>query len=96
MSEITYETIHSTLEAAEFAAENYTSREAALASLARARVELEQLTRQTVDDARDQGASWELVGMMLGISKQGAQQRYGRTQRRPGAGAYDVALPLED
>lgn len=79
MNEITYDAIHSTLEAAEFAAENYTSREAALSSLGRARTELDQLIRQTVDAARADGTSWDVIGMMLGVSKQGAQQRYGRS-----------------
>jgi hypothetical protein len=31
---------------------------------------------EAVDDARKQGRSWSSIGMVLGISKQAAQQRF--------------------
>src|ERR1035437_199506 len=33
--------------------------------------------RATVDEARKEGATWEDIGRELGISKQGAQKRFG-------------------
>ena len=41
-------------------------------------------TVQDVVDARQLGASWQHVGMALGISAEGARSRYGRPARRRG------------
>ena len=41
-------------------------------------------TLQDVVDARQLGASWQHVGMALGISAEGARSRYGRPARRRG------------
>jgi hypothetical protein len=41
-------------------------------------------TVQDVVDARALGASWQHVGMALGISAEGARSRYGRPARRRG------------
>jgi len=50
--------------------------------------ELEAATVRDVADARALGASWQLVGLALGISAEGARSRYGRPAgRRPGAEA---------
>jgi hypothetical protein len=42
-------------------------------------VDQEKLQRQFVSGARAVGASWESIGKALGISMQGAQQRFGPT-----------------
>jgi hypothetical protein len=38
----------------------------------------EAMTEAAVDEARAAGHTWQEVGDMLGMSKQGAQQRFGR------------------
>jgi hypothetical protein len=40
--------------------------------------EIERLTGEWVDKAREAGASWAQIGTALGISRQAAQQRFGR------------------
>lgn len=43
----------------------------------------EALTRRTVEEverARSEGASWTGIGRKLGVSKQAAQQKYGKRQ----------------
>lgn len=40
-------------------------------------------TRAAVEVARSYGVTWEMIGDVLGISKQAAQQRFGR--REPAA-----------
>ena len=50
----------------------------ALRSLPAAQVALDALTRQAVELARAQGATWQQVGEVFGMSKQAAQQRWGR------------------
>ena len=53
-----------------------------------AAAELEAATVRDVVDARALGASWQLVGLALGISAEGARSRYGRPAgRRPGGEA---------
>lgn len=37
---------------------------------------LETLTRRTVDAAREEGHSWDVIGHCLGITKQAAHQRF--------------------
>jgi len=39
---------------------------------------IEDATERAVRAARAQGSSWEHIGACLGITKQGAQQRFGR------------------
>jgi hypothetical protein len=39
---------------------------------------LEQRMRSTVQQLRTGGASWAVIGAAVGITKQAAQQRYGR------------------
>jgi hypothetical protein len=51
---------------------------ALLPALARERDAVEQSIRLQVATARDAGASWAEIGRALGVSKQAAQQRYGR------------------
>lgn len=41
-----------------------------------ARCELDQLIRQLVDDLVAQGATWGDIGRALGITRQGARQRF--------------------
>ena len=53
---------------------------APLRDLARAvavRDDAERAIGAAVDAARDQGLSWATIGAVLGISRQGALQRYG-------------------
>lgn len=38
----------------------------------------ERVTAQQVSALREQGLSWSQIGTALGISKQAAQQRYGK------------------
>ena len=45
--------------------------------LVSARVILDDGVDRAVAGARSAGASWEAIGAALGMSKQGAQQRYG-------------------
>lgn len=40
---------------------------------------VDQKLRSLVAQARAEGASWEQVGHALGITKQAAQQRFGKT-----------------
>lgn len=52
--------------------------EVELADLAALRDDLEAVIVASVAAWRAQGRSWSSIGDALGISKQGAQQRYGR------------------
>ena len=52
--------------------------EVELADLATLRTEIETVIASAVDTWRKQGRSWATIGDALGISKQGAQQRYGK------------------
>jgi hypothetical protein len=47
----------------------------------RQRREAEAGTVEAIDRARRAGTSWADIGLALNMSKQGAQQRYGRTIR---------------
>ena len=49
-----------------------------LSGLHGAMLHVEGLIRAAVRAARQDGESWEAVGAMLGVSKQAAQQRYGK------------------
>lgn len=46
--------------------------------LAAARFHLDRITCAAVQSARLDGASWAQIGTALGITKQAAQQRYGK------------------
>lgn len=50
----------------------------ALAGLAELQTELDAVVRASVATLLEQGYSWADIGRQLGISRQGAQQRYGR------------------
>lgn len=50
----------------------------ALRAVPDAQVALELLTRQAVELARAQGSTWADVGAVFGMTKQAAQQRWGR------------------
>lgn len=47
---------------------------------ARARVEVDKLLNEAVSAARTAGQSWESVGQALDMSRQAAQQRFGRSE----------------
>lgn len=53
--------------------------EVELAELVRLRDEVDQVIAVAVEGWRAQGRSWATIGNALQLSKQGAQQRYGRT-----------------
>lgn len=53
----------------------------ALRVLTDVEVELEQLRRDRVQDARDAGVSWDRIGEALGISRQAAWEYYNRDLR---------------
>jgi predicted ArsR family transcriptional regulator len=42
---------------------------------------VDQKLRALVAQARSEGASWEQIGQALGITKQAAQQRFGKTAK---------------
>lgn len=50
----------------------------ALSNLARAAADVEQATRAAVMGARVDGRTWGEIGAALGITRQAAQQRFGR------------------
>lgn len=50
-------------------------------AMEQARAEYEGELLSLVMDARDAGESWASIGRALGITKQAAQQRYGRLCR---------------
>jgi len=59
-----------------------TTQAQALASMRRARTTIREADRTIgyeVGAARNAGATWEQIGEALAITKQAAQQRYGRT-----------------
>lgn len=53
--------------------------EVELAELVAIRDEFDEVIQGAVDKWRAQGRSWATIGNALQLSKQGAQQRYGRT-----------------
>lgn len=54
---------------------------AALRELTRAEVELGDLRRRIVADARSAGASWDQIGESLGMSRQSAWEYFSRSVR---------------
>lgn len=52
--------------------------EVELADLAALRTDVDNVIADAVDTWRKQGRSWATIGEALGMTKQGAQQRYGR------------------
>lgn len=64
-----------------------------LVALSRAaRAETDVLLAAAVTSARGAGCTWEQVGAILGMTRQAAQQRYGRA----GTGADPVPAPAEE
>lgn len=49
------------------------------------RAAAEQLEQAEVKRARDQGTSWSKIGAVYGLTKQGAQQRFGEDRRKKSA-----------
>jgi hypothetical protein len=56
--------------------------------------EITQLLQAAVTSARLAGASWERIGQRLGISRQAAQQRFGRTPAQSGTTGMDATRRL--
>lgn len=54
-----------------------------LADVARLQ-DLERAIAADAAGARSLGASWQAIGLVLGISAEGARSRYGRTGESPG------------
>lgn len=57
----------------------WSSVEMALADVATARAAIEEATTELVRAARAGGIAWAAIGDALGVTKQAAQQRYGKT-----------------
>lgn len=57
---------------------------------AQAHDETRRILQSAVDSARRAGHSWEAIGRILGVSKQAAQQRFGRPQQPPAGDAPEV------
>lgn len=55
---------------------------AMLEAIADIRARLDDLEYQAVQWAREQGETWDQIGERLGISRQAAQSRWRRVQRR--------------
>ena len=53
-----------------------------LDSLRQARERLDSLEAGALRDARQAGVTWKAIGVLYGLSKQGAQQKFGGTPRR--------------
>ena len=51
----------------------------AITAMARLAADLEDATRQAITGLRESGYSWADIAMRLGITRQGAQQRWGET-----------------
>jgi DNA invertase Pin-like site-specific DNA recombinase len=51
---------------------------AALNAIAELRTELDRHEAATVRKARNLGASWQLIAMALGVTRQAVHKRYGR------------------
>jgi len=51
---------------------------AALRAVARLRQELDRVEAVTVRRARNAGASWQLIALCLGVTRQAVHKRYGR------------------
>ena len=51
----------------------------AITEMVRLAADLEDATRQAISTLNDFGYSWADIGMRLGITRQGAQQRWGDT-----------------
>ena len=49
----------------------------AITAMARLAIDLEDATRQAINELNALGYSWADIGMRLGITRQGAQQRWG-------------------
>lgn len=50
----------------------------ALNAIALLRRELDRVEATTVRSARNRGASWQLIALALGVSKQAVHKKYGR------------------
>lgn len=53
-----------------------------LAEMADVMVEMENAMQAAVDGQRERGASWATIGSAFGITRQAAQQRFGRASNR--------------
>jgi len=51
----------------------------ALNSIAELRKELDRVEAGTVRAARNRGASWQLIALALGVTKQAVHKKYGRS-----------------
>ena len=51
----------------------------AITAMSRLAIDLEDATRQAITGLRESGYSWADIAMRLGITRQGAQQRWGET-----------------
>jgi hypothetical protein len=56
-----------------------------LSELLSLRDDVEAAIARGVDGLREQGHSWQYIGTALGIRRQSAQERYGRTPERGGS-----------
>ncbi len=52
----------------------------ALAAAHLARLEAEQRINEAVQNARENGATWDAIGQAVGMSRQGAYQKYAKAR----------------
>src|SRR5664279_4641830 len=64
----------------------------AVAELSEVQREASEQLRATVGAARAEGASWTVLGAKLGVSRQAAQERYGKTSPPKGETEFVVRL----
>ncbi len=65
----------------------------ALDAARRVRESAERVETEHVRAARAEGASWSRIGALYGLTKQGAQQRFGQLVRPSGSSAPEPDRP---
>lgn len=56
---------------------------------------VDAIVAQRVEAARDQGLSWHAIAERLGISRQAAHKRFGKTRKRKKKSGIELQIRLE-